>query len=85
MNIVWFFRVFGNGTQQTDSCSESTANAMAKPSPFDGDYYTSRGGLAFAAILHCEEGIPTFYPLADFKPTPEQGRMAIEAAQEIFG
>ena len=81
---VNLFRVFGNGTVQVDSCSESTAHALAKPSEFDGDYYTSRGDLLFAAILHCEDDIPTFYPLADFVTTPQFARLAIEESQALF-
>ena len=81
---VYLFRMFGSAAPQVDSCSESTAHALAKPSEFDGDYYTSRGGLMFAAVLCVIDGIPAFYELADFKATNEQARAATEAAQEIF-
>jgi hypothetical protein len=81
---VNLFRMFGNGTQQVDCCTESTARALAFPSKFDGDYYTSRGGLLFAAVLYVEEGIPTFYPLAEFNPTHEQTRAAIEESQAVY-
>ncbi len=82
--VVELFRIFGNGEASVVSCRETTARAMASPSEFDGDYYTSRGGLAFAAVLCVIDGIPAFYELAEFKATAEQARAATEAAQEIF-
>lgn len=86
MKTTWLFRVFGNGTSRADSVDHSTAAALAKPSEFDGDYYSSRGGLTFAAFLYIDEGIPTFCPFDGFSRYDEVcGRLATEAAQEIFG
>ena len=81
MKTVNLFRMFGNGTQQLDRVEDDLAEEMA----LDGDYYASRGGLLFAAIIYRSEGCPTFYPLANFVPTPKQVRAAIEESQAVFG
>lgn len=81
---VYLFRMFGTAAAQVDSCTESTARALANPSDFDGDYYAARGGLKFAAVLCPIDGIPAFYELTEGKATAEQARAATEAAQEIF-
>lgn len=79
---VNLFRMFGNGTQQLDRVESDLAEEMAS---LDGDYYASRGGLLFAAVLCRSEGIPSFYPLTDFDPTKEQRRAAIEESQAVHG
>jgi len=75
------FRIFGNGTSQLDEGSPEDMMYLAGQ---DTDYYQSRGGLVYAAVLHIQDDIPTASTLKGFKYNRGYERQAIEAAQEVY-